>query len=311
MEPPDSSIERAPAGAQAVKNSLWKEAAWNGIRFVAPTGWEPASIGRRYLMLENDAGPVLEIKWGPIKGTFSHRRHLRRLSKTFSKQSNIRIEECPLPKDWKAALDHYEYSGFLWTGKQVGGRGVILFCPTCANATLIQFYDYQTQTSDRVYQKILRSFEDHPINGQTVWAVFDIRAVIPGAYRLKYHRFEPGRFELSFEAGRQKLTLYRWGPAGAALSNRTLVQFAQRMIPMLQGKDRFCIRDNGNRVDFDDNDLFGKTPFWQRFKREKIVMAVRIWHEQNRNKILGIRLEENASAAWMMMESLSKQYEAL
>jgi len=311
LEQPDSSVERSQTGVQAAKSSPWKETAWNGIRFLAPTGWEPASIGRRYLMLENEAGPALEIKWGPIKGAFSHRRHLQRLSKTFNKQSNIRIEKRPLPNDWKAALGNYEHSGFTWTGKQVGGRGVILFCPACAHATLIQFYDCQTPISDRVYQRILRSFDHHPINGETVWAVFDIRAVTPGAYRLTYHRFEPGRFELSFEAGRQKLTLYRWGPAAAALSHRTLAQFAQLMIPTLRGKDRFCIRDNGNRVDFDDIDGFGKTPFWRRFKREKIVMAVRIWHEEKRNKILGIRLEENASTASMMMESLAKRYETL
>jgi hypothetical protein len=298
-------------GVQAVKDSPWKETAWNGIRFMAPAGWEPASIGRRYLMLENDAGPVLEIKWGPIKGSFSHRKHFRRLSKNFSKQSNIRIEERPLPNDWEAALGRYEHSGFSWTGNRLGGRGVILYCPICTHATLIQFYDYPAQTSDRVYVKTLRSFEDHPPNNETVWAVFDFRAVVPDAYRLNYHRFEPGRFELSFESGRQKLTLYRWGPAGAALSNRTLVQFAQMMVPILKGKDRFHISDNGNRVDFDENGPFGKTSFWQRFKREKSTMTVRIWHEQKRNKILGIRFEGNASTASLMMESLSKRYETL
>lgn len=292
----------------AEKNSPWKETAWNGVRFKAPAEWEPASIGSRYLMLENDTGPVLELKWGPIKGAFSHRNHLRRLAKHFRRQSGIRVQEHPLPTDWEKALKKFERSGFLWAGKRAGGRGVILYCPTCKHATLIQFYDYQARESDRVYPEILRSFKDHRLNDETLWAVFDIRAVTPDAYRLKYHRFEPGRFELSFESGRQKLTLYRWGPAGAALSDRTLAQFAKMMIPILQGEDRFHIRDTGDRVEFE---YVGKVSFWQRLKPQKTALKVRVWHEEKKNKILGIRLEETASTAAVMLDTLSKRYETL
>ena len=49
----------------------WKKLAWNGIHFNTPDQWEVAQIGTRHLILEDETGPVMEIKWGLVKGTFS------------------------------------------------------------------------------------------------------------------------------------------------------------------------------------------------------------------------------------------------
>jgi hypothetical protein len=38
-------------------------------------------------------------------------------------------------------------------------------------------------------------------------------------------------------------------------------------------------------------------------------MKMRVWHEEAKNKILGIRLEEDSSAGTVMLDMLSKRYE--
>ena len=57
----------------------WKHIAWNGIRFKAPAEWEVGQIDSRHLILEREAEPVMEVKWGSVKGAFSHKAHLKRL----------------------------------------------------------------------------------------------------------------------------------------------------------------------------------------------------------------------------------------
>ena len=57
-----------------------KQVAWNGIRFKAPRPWQIGRIGTRHLVLEDAGGPVMEVKWGPVKGKFSHAAHLKRLA---------------------------------------------------------------------------------------------------------------------------------------------------------------------------------------------------------------------------------------
>ena len=57
----------------------WKEIAWYGMRFKIPADWQMSQIGIRYLAIEDEFGLVMEIKWAPVKGKFSHSSHLKRL----------------------------------------------------------------------------------------------------------------------------------------------------------------------------------------------------------------------------------------
>ena len=147
-------------------DASWKETAWNGIRFKNPIPWEPVKIGNRYLMFEDDAGPVLEVKWESIKGVFSHEKHFHRLAAVYKKQSNIRIEASRLPERWKKALSGFEASGFRWSGNTLGGEGVILYCPECRKATLIQIYRKDPDKNSLEIEKLLASFKDHSKNGR-------------------------------------------------------------------------------------------------------------------------------------------------
>lgn len=191
----------------------WKEFAWNGIRFLTPATWQVGKIGPRYLMLEVGSASVLEVKWGRIKGVFSHQMQLRRLAALQGKELRESVRQRPLPAAWKKALGKYEATGFSWRGETVGGVGVLLYCPTCQNATLIQFYGKGSNQTGEISERLLASFRDHRQDNQVIWSLFDIRATIPEKFQLIRHRFEAGKFELAFAWGGQKITLHRWGPA--------------------------------------------------------------------------------------------------
>jgi hypothetical protein len=193
-------------------------------------------IGAHYLMLEEESGPVLEVKWGEVRGSFSHQDHLRRLAALHGKELGESVKQCPLPAAWEKALGKFEATGFSWHGKRVGGMGVLLYCSTCHNATLIQFYQKGSSQTEKIAQRLLTSFRDHRQDNQVIWSLFDIRATIPEKFRLVRHRFEAGEFELAFASGGQKITLHRWGPASILLSGRDLVQFARTMLPHPQGE---------------------------------------------------------------------------
>jgi hypothetical protein len=293
--------------------SDWKETAWNGIRFVNPSDWEPAEIGKRYLMLEDDAGPALEIKWEPIKGIFSHQKHLRRLSSLYKRQSGKKLQESALPMGWEDALEAYETSGFTWSGETVSGNGVILFCSQCKNATLIQFYENETEKISHVSRKILASLKDHPKNGWIVWAMFDIRAVIPEEFRLVRHRFTPGEFHISFAAGRRRIALHRWGPATVLLSGINLEQFARNMTS-LPDKDPISVGvEDRHMLEWEaaPQCSSGGARWWRRIKRRPTLLRFRIWHEAEKNRILGIRMEGVAPPDPQILEKITASYESI
>ena len=210
----------------------WREIAWNGVRFSTPAAWEVAKIGPRYLLLADQGEPALEIKWERIKGRFSHRTALRRLNSLHRDT----VQESPLPEEWEKILGDFTVTGFTWQAEARGGRGAILHCPACGNATLIQFFRNFSDSNHETCRRVLASFRDHSPDNRVRWSIFDIRAEIPAEYRLVRYRFEAGRFEMHFGSKGQQITLYRWGPASALLANGDLFAFAAKTIRIHQSE---------------------------------------------------------------------------
>ena len=291
---------------------VWKEVAWNGIRFIAPDYWHVGIIGPYYLMLEEESGPVMEIKWGQIKGAFSHKAHLRRLVNSHGKQLGKSISECPFPAGWKKALGTYKAQAFSWEGNTICGKGTLLYCPTCQNATIIQFYQKNSSGTDNISQHILSSFRDHQPDRQVVWTIFDIRARIPDKFRLVRYRFEAGEFELVFKSGGQKINLHRWGPASVLLSDQDLVQFARKVLPITHGEPQPSTMAGHKAVEWEVSPLPTRwTLLWSLIKPKNSFQWSRIWHLEEKNRILGITAEGKRQFDHPSLERISACFESI
>jgi hypothetical protein len=290
----------------------WKEFAWNGIRFMAPVAWQVGKIGARHLMLEEESGPVLEIKWGRVKGGFSKQAHLRRLAALHRKELGKSVRQCPLPAAWEKALGKYKATGFSWRGKTIGGMGVLLYCPTCQNATLIQFYQKGSNQTKKIPERLLASLRDHRRDKQVIWSLFDIRARIPEYFQLVRHRFEAGEFELAFASGGQRITLHRWGPASILLCDRDLVQFARTVLPHPQAKPHPVTGAGGKAVEWGVEPPPPRYDHWWSWIRAKSSFQwFRLWHVEGKNRILGVRAEGKETIDPRFLERICASYESL
>ena len=269
----------------------WKEIGWNGIHFRVPADWQLAQIGVRHLVLEDETAPVMEVKWSRVKGQFSHRNHLKRLTALQKKQVRKSFTLESIPSDWETALMDFEVSGFSWQADTTGGQGVILFCQSCRNATLVQFFHKKSNENIRISSHVLESFRDHRPDGQILWAVYDIRAIVPETYQLKRHRFEAGKFELDFAEGSQHICLHRWSMASVLLAEQDLVALAKTVAGLNRPEPI------AGRIDGHDMAEWSSAPKndWQRrlgrFKHKPSYYWLGLWHLEERNRILGVRAE--------------------
>ena len=289
----------------------WKKLAWNGIRFNTPDQWEVAQIGARHLILEDETGPVMEIKWGLVKGTFSHRSHLKRLAALQSRRSKISVAKWILPPPWEAALKEFEAGGFLWQSPESGGRGAILYCPVCRTATLIQFFVDSSVKREHVFMAVLKSFGDHSRDGWQPWSIFDIRATLPQSFQLERFRFEAGKFELAFSAGRQHISLHRWAPAAALLAGRDLIGFAGSIPEFADGAPRALTIDSRNAVEWE---ILPGSVWRQKLSRFKIKSSYfyyRMLVLDEKNRILGIRADGKHPVDKELLKQICEMYESL
>ncbi len=289
----------------------WKQVAWNGIRFKTPPLWEIGQIGTRHLILEDEAGPVMEVKWGSVKGTFSHRAHLKRLAASQSRNIKGHIAEWFLPPPWEKALAGFETRGFLWQATDASGRGAILFCQACRNATLIQFFGDSSAKHEKVLLTVLRSFQDHRQDGRILWSIFDIRVKLAEGFRLLRYRFEAGKYELVFNDGMQNIHLQRWAPAAAILGGRDLIWFSGTIPEFAVGQPPLLTLDDSKAVEWSISPAGKWRRMIGRLKVKPSYFWFRLWHLEDKNRILSVRAESKHPLDFRLLNRICAGYESL
>jgi hypothetical protein len=288
----------------------WKQLAWNGIRFKIPADWEVGQIGARHLVFEDEAVPVMEIKWGVVKGTFSHRTHLKRLAALQSRRGKISVAEWILPPHWEKSLTNFKTGGFLWQSPEASGRGAILFCAVCRTATLIQFFGDSSVEREKILLTVLKSFRDHSQDGWLLWSIFDIRATLPQSMQLERFRFEAGKFELGFRSGRHNIHLHRWAPAVALLGGRDLVSFSRTIPEFSAGHPTLTTIDNCEAAEWSLSPGSGWRRKICRFKLKPSFYWFRMWCLEKQNRILGVRAEGKDSLDIHLLNQICEKYES-
>ncbi len=261
-------------------------------------------------MFEDETGPMLELKWGPVKGKFSHDKHLNRLSGISARRLVQSVKQKAMPDAWKAALEQgtdpdHEAIAFSWKGRTVTGTGVILYSPRSRNATMIQRYRNVRQKIDPVFLRILDSFADHSADGNLFWAMYDIRAWVPETFALTRHRFSPGLYALMFSDKKRSFTLYRWGPASVLLGEENMATFAEQHLN-LPGQAFHPVRVN----DSTGLEWQQSRRRWFGIGKESVITLGRIWHAEQTNRLLGVQIEgKRKSDLATLMEYLCDHYE--
>jgi len=286
----------------------WKEIAWNGVGFRVPEEWEIGQMGIRHLTLEDNWGPAMEIKWAPVKGKFSHRSHLKRLIAVQTGGLKKTIQEWSVPARWEKALSGFQFRGFSWQGETQSGRGVILYCPVCRKAALIQFFLTESTRQEAIPLRVLQTFQDHRSDDQTVWSVFDIRAVIPANFKHVRHSFKPGNYELAFEHRRQKVILYRWAPATALLADRDLMGFGRTIIDFRAADPVEVMLEDRQMLEWKASP---RIKWVSRFLPRPSYHGLRLWHLPEKNRVLGVKMQSKRALDIRSLDRICVDYESI
>lgn len=285
-----------------------KTAAWNGVFLTIPRSWETSLVDARYLVFEKDAKPVMEIKWQRVKGKFSAKSHFKRLAGSAGR-GKIAVSQWQPPSSWMSALKSFCVDGFEWQGREDSGRGVILWCPHCRTASLIQFLGDDDEDGTGVHPEILASFGDHRDDGRTHWSLFDIRFLISEAFQMHNFAFQPGRYHFNFENSGISVTLFRWAPAAALLAEQNLNSLAADAFKKNPRDFNSRLFDGHPAVEWNSP----KGSLWQRLRArgKPRHYAGRVWHVESKNRILGVGVQGKKPVDVNLLTELCSSYEAL
>jgi len=233
----------------------------------------------------------MEIKWGPIKGRFSHQGLLKKLVQGHKARPIPKITKWQLPPAWTQALAAYSAQGFCWQSDASNGHGATLYCPQCKNAVIFQFFDIRNRLTNPGLLQFLKTLADHRDDDCTAWRLFEVQALLPKSLQLKHYHFKPGNHELAFKSSILAVKLYRWAPASALLALSNLTAFTADMLQLSEAQLSFTSIQGNPAVEMQPPGVTGWHRHLLRWGIKPALKWVRVWHLERNNRILGISIE--------------------
>jgi hypothetical protein len=124
-------------------------------------------------------------------------------------------------------------------------------------------------------------------------------------------RFEAGKFELEFTAGRHNIHLHRWAPAAALLGGRALHAFSRTIPEFAQGHPQPTAINDCEAVEWSISPGSGWRRKICRFKLTPSFYWFRMWYLEKQNRILGVRAEGKSPLDIHLLNQICEKYESL
>lgn len=287
MTPTAGSLGAKPVATHRRVTSM-QTIAWDGITIAVPSAWSVHTLDRGYLKTVADDGIVFELKWRTGQKKFNVDRFFNRFLKGLRRKEAGGIDPRPLPTRWLPALAGYTARGFEWNTGDRRALGVLTHCPVCNTAALMQWSGRPAERLETLALPMLDAFRDHGMSDWQAWRIFDIHARVPKAYALQGHRFLSGSFQMAFKSAGSRLSLYRWGPAGALLASTDLRRFARERLDTPRAATLTALPDSQGWHWHSRPPAGIRSWLANLLQRDSAHARGRIWHLADRNRILAV-----------------------
>ncbi len=211
----------------------WKAFGWHGITLEIPPDWTLGGISGNaeegYLRIDDEEMPRMEIKWRKNdKGTPSLSdiidNYVDDLEKTVEqKDVHIYTKRDFDHTKFVKSLPNKEIRGFFWKSS-TKAYGIASYCTECRRIVILQIVSKVEQDVNYEISRVFSSFEDHAIDGNNLWALYDMNFKIPTEFALKEQELLPGYLKFSFSRGDEAfpLNVERWGLTDVVLKNGSI-----------------------------------------------------------------------------------------
>lgn len=205
----------------------WRRFGWQQMTFVAPVDWylDKVSIDRAEgeLYLSDGALPRLQIKWldAAKQKSVDPKATLDRWIAQLEKQARRRRIEFSADRDIKlikrGKREVSSFESFRWRG-DIEAIGLIWYSPAAQRVTLAQVNaPLGDEGLKQLARQVLGSLYDTPQGEHDLWTAYDLECEVPREWKLKNLVTETGHTELTFEQGKESLTIGRWALAEIVL----------------------------------------------------------------------------------------------
>lgn len=230
--------------------------AWDGLNLRAPADLEPVRLGRGYMLLENESGPRLELRWQPVGKRFSLDRALNR--------ARLARDDGPAPvvRQALSLLSDPGRAVACSPARDSGRHSLLMLLPAGRLAVVAGFFpdprgageqnpDHPSASAQTLARAVASLDDSRP----EAVSLYDIALRAPEAMALTEFSFELGRFRLLYQGKATTLEFARFAPAEVILAGKRLADWAGRALSSWAGRGQ-----SWRGTDFNGGEAAGLCP---------------------------------------------------
>ena len=274
---------------------------WDGIGMNLPEGWQPCFIEyqqKQIMMRFEDERNAerLQLKVQDIKGRFAVDRNMKAIEKGIrkarKKSPDLEFRTGVTIPMVKKTFRGEPFATFGWREGDLVAWGLLVHCPKCARASIIQIVSGADEDDPQLAGRILSSYRDHPEGDIVRWSAYGVDFDAPRSFTHAEHGYDPrGLFRVTLKDGRESLSVLRWNLANLMLKGTDLEGFARKSFT----KD---FRRYNLAVEYDTTRLISrmKVAFRRRLRSLRpAFMCGMLWHCAATNRIFSVHLLSDSS----------------
>jgi hypothetical protein len=274
--------------------------SWNGLTLDLPPGWEPIIGGKRHLIFESEHRPILELRWDPGQGSSPGRRQRSRILAQLDTGNTSSPDQLKTP-DYLALSEHdFDLQAF---GAATLADGALITCRRCGTLILAKFH---SRLNDRArYRTFFSEFAcQHQDGGDSYWAIQDISFTVPQGFDLQRYGITFGMSSFSFTGRNSQLHLCRLAPASEHLRESGFTEMF-RVFSKAEPGDEVVEEAHILRSWYDPHILKRMAA---RLRRQYPFRRAMFRHVEERDRILGFRLESRRPIPDEMLRNIQESY---
>ncbi len=203
---------------------------WHGISVRVPEDWTLGAMGgdrkAGYLRVDDERMPRLQVKWS--RGRIDLERKREEYAKRLTVGKRKRPTGLEVSTD-RQVISHRskpkkEMLTFAWRGRQCG-VGLLWNCEVCERALIAQISWLAEEDYEEPAREVLRSLDDHAVEGWEMWGFDGLAFLAPEKYELLSWKRMTRYLELQLAQGAVKLKVARWGMVPLVLHGRRVKEW--------------------------------------------------------------------------------------
>ena len=283
--------------------SHYRRIGWNGTEIVFPSSWQAKVSALHHLNFELNSKAIMEIRWQETDS-----KNVAKFIDTLTSQYTHLTGRNLIPGDLPSSCGLFDSAEtFTFRGKKEE-RPIFTFGYFKSSMIFFMLQFHLERNGDHPLLDIQSINFNKLEHSSFLWSIQDFQVNVPTTFKLAKYTMKAGLTVLQFNHGKTLLNICRLALAGKRLQQESIEEIFYSLLGEEQPEK---VKHLTPATLFYQNAPSILNQIGQRFQKKKPFRLATFWHDQEKDRLLGVFMEDIRPMSEKELQNIQASYEII